>query len=1835
MKKSFFRKIFNVFSAFAILSQSLTPYAVLLPQSTYAQEVTPADPTPTVEQSTITNNEIPTTNVTPTPIVDETTPTQDVTPVPTDVPTEITPTPTQDVIPTETQPVDNNSPPSTDSSNSTGLEGTTTTVTPAVESATITPEQEGLTTTENPKDEQLNIIVLENVSAPSIDLGVVESQGSAALLTTDKPDYAPTDTALITGSNLLPNTTYSLRVWSDDAPATSTTVQVTSDENGVFAYAYQLDETYRPNYSAELKDSAGNLVASTAFTDSSQQTEIRACMADAVGPVGSTLNCTAEDISVAQVSDVQILDNGCAFPGDTVTFKATWDVHSQAQSRYDVGLYFATQGQGNAQNGTCSVTTLANTPSPWTDLDGGDACGDINGNTTLHPEITMTVACTDTNGDNKLDVPWCASWDNNQNGTCTGPADAKPGTTAKCKCDIGFQVPITVPSFIEVEKVLSPSDDPGLFNLQINGVTATSGANVGNGGTTGPNAVSNGTNTLGETQGTGTSLSNYSSTVVCKDGHGTGNTITTTGTNPWSLNVVAGKDILCTITNTRVNNASITIVKDAVPNDAQDFAFTTTGTGLSSFNLDDDSDGTLSNTKIFNGLGSGTYSVAEDAVTGWTLSNITCTDPTQNSTSGLPAAPTATINLAAGENVTCTFTNTKRGHIIVNKVTDPSQDTQSFDFTTTGAGYLGFSLTDQATPNDQELLPGTYSVAETPITGWDLTGATCDNQDDPSSITLSAGQTVTCTFTNSRLPTLTLIKTVTNDNGGTATSANFQAKINGNNVPWSVAQTLTPTAYTASETTLNTYTPSDWGTDCNAAGSVTLAYGDNKICTITNDDKAPILHLRKLLTNDNGGSKTLADFTLYANGLGSNDLSGTSPVDSGGSLKADSFTLSETNVTGYDRSAWNCVGGTQNTGSSIVTLGIGEEATCTISNNDRAAHLIVIKHVINDNGGTAAAADFSTTISGVTTAVPTAAGVESPGVNNVLTTVGSYSVDEGTHTGYDKTLSTDCSGTIALGETKTCTITNDDNAPSLTLVKVVVNDNGGTATEDQWTLTATGPSGFSGAGPSVGNGASFDAGTYDLSESGLSDYTASDWVCVGGNQTDGATVVIGLGESVTCTITNDDNTPALHLKKTITNDNGGNALATAWTLTATGTGGNPTNLSGTTPVDSDSSFKADTYALAEINGPSGYTAGAWDCGRATMPDATHVTVLLGGDITCTINNDDIAPTLNLVKDVTNDNGGNAVAGNWDLTARRLCVAGDTDPTCGFTDSGDSIAFHTVRAGRSYVLSESGPGGYTAGSWSCDGGTLNGNKLTLGLNENVTCTITNDDQPGHLIVHKVTNPADDSTVFSVTLDATPVNGDATRDLSTTTDVNYEVNAGTYSVTEASQTGWDETGNTCENVVIANGDTEECIITNTQRGSITVTKYTDPWYSNQKFDFTLTGTGTGSANLGNNEFNTFDNLLPGSYSLSETPISGWDLSYTYCYDENDDTIDPTNITLNPGGNISCEFDNTQRGKVIVTKYNDPEGEGKFNPDGQVLSGWTIRLDSLVATTSANGTVEFDNLLPGNYFLNEDLKNGWEKTNLFCDQEIINGEGFLELALVLKNVFLDPGQTVNCYILNHNLTPILTISKSNNASGNKAPGDNVGFTITISADSEGGPADNVKVTDLLPKGFVFNSSSWKVVSSDTTRGVSGDITSLLTAPTYASPGTWSLGYMNSGETLTLTYTATIDGNQATGTYYDNAWGQGNPVDSTNIIFARAINPGDLDAADPSEFVGTEVSIVNGDQGGVDYKATLTKEVLGASTYLPATGENTLWVIIATLLMGLGLGVTFAGYKLRKKYE
>jgi hypothetical protein len=105
-----------------------------------------------------------------------------------------------------------------------------------------------------------------------------------------------------------------------------------------------------------------------------------------------------------------------------------------------------------------------------------------------------------------------------------------------------------------------------------------------------------------------------------------------------------------------------------------------------------------------------------------------------------------------------------------------------------------------------------------------------------------------------------------------------------------------------------------------------------------------------------------------------------------------------------------------------------------------SATLKVIKHVVNNNGGTATAGNFTMTVTGGSPSPASFAGAESPGTTVTLN-AGSYSVSETGPSGYVSSLSVSCSGSIAVGETTTCTVTNDDvpaadtTPPTVTIVK--------------------------------------------------------------------------------------------------------------------------------------------------------------------------------------------------------------------------------------------------------------------------------------------------------------------------------------------------------------------------------------------------------------------------------------------------------------------------------------------------------------------------------------------------------------------------------------------------------------------------------------------------------------------------------------------------------------------------------------------------------------------------------------------------------------------------------
>jgi hypothetical protein len=214
-------------------------------------------------------------------------------------------------------------------------------------------------------------------------------------------------------------------------------------------------------------------------------------------------------------------------------------------------------------------------------------------------------------------------------------------------------------------------------------------------------------------------------------------------------------------------------------------------------------------------------------------------------------------------------------------------------------------------------------------------------------------------------------------------------------------------------------------------------------------------------------------------------------------------------------------GGTPNSyGTYIDNVSLKCENDGTLN---PTSSVTVIKEVINDNGGTSTASDFTMQITGTNVSTSTFQGSATGTV--VTLSPGAYSVDEATSTQYAKTLSADCSGSILAGQNKTCTITNNDIATTtgssgtstLTVIKNVINDNNGTSTASNFIIMVMGTNVSTSTfpGSATGTVVTLDSGSYSVDEVTSTDqYTKTLSADCSGN--------IGAGENKTCTITNDD-----------------------------------------------------------------------------------------------------------------------------------------------------------------------------------------------------------------------------------------------------------------------------------------------------------------------------------------------------------------------------------------------------------------------------------------------------------------------------------------------------------------------------------------------------------------------------------------------------------------------------------------------------------------------------------------------------------------------------------------
>ncbi|HEU4870475.1 MAG TPA: hypothetical protein VFT08_06470 [Pyrinomonadaceae bacterium] len=760
-----------------------------------------------------------------------------------------------------------------------------------------------------------------------------------ATVNTDKLDYQPGETALISGAGFWPNETVTLQV----THVTGHTEEglghepwtVTADSFGQFYSSWFVDPDDNEG-SWLLLTARGNssgLSAEQYFTDANPAADLDQC---ANGPADAPVNCTA---ATDWVNGNLGASKAHYQEGQSIPYRLKFSNLSTSGSHTVTIEWDTTQSGKHALDYLTSFDRSVTLADPCAGISG---CNLIAGPKDLEP---IPVDNNVTIGHNRIDDP---------------PAGSAGG-----------------------DDIAQLGGNFTLFNGTITGLSAYT--------------VSGSYATNSSTKITITFTASTSNPVLAWGGHigtridwGAANSAIAISGSPYhmrllELNGAGGNQDRSLSAEAVIFPASITIIKDTEPNNARDFDFSTTGAGLSSFSLDDDGDNTntLSNAKTFGGLitfgNQNPRTITEsDPAPDYTLTNLVCLESIPSgSTTTSTLTRTATIILEEGEAVTCTFTNSEnfnstKGRIIVSKVTAPSPDATntSFDFT---ANYDadGFSLkngeSNDSCGADNCLTPGnTFNVSETVPTGWDLApsctleggGATgTPGATGVTGITVEAGKTTTCTFTNTKRGSIKVVKNTVGGDGTFNFTSNFglpaSLTTSGGTKEETVNDLVPGNGFDVSETV-----PSGWDLSApsctlygggatgtgNATGvtGITVQAGKTTTCTFTNTKRGTII-VEKQTIPDNA----VGNFTFTGTAAGTISDNGTIVVGNlvpgtYGSIEGDPTTAFDlTSIVCDDGGSLNASSGNVNTRTATFKLDPGETVKCTFTNTQRGKAKVI------------------------------------------------------------------------------------------------------------------------------------------------------------------------------------------------------------------------------------------------------------------------------------------------------------------------------------------------------------------------------------------------------------------------------------------------------------------------------------------------------------------------------------------------------------------------------------------------------------------------------------------------------------------------------------------------------------------------------------------------------------------------------------------------------------------------------------------------------------------------------------------------------------------------------
>jgi hypothetical protein len=962
---------------------------------------------------------------------------------------------------------------------------------------------------------------------------------------------------------------------------------------------------------------------------------------------------------------------------------------------------------------------------------------------------------------------------------------------------------------------------------------------------------------------------------------------------------------------------SWSVTTDVAPDDGSLWHFTVTGPRDYSnvyHNLTDG--GSISDS----GMIPGTYTFTESYNDNYTTTIDCGVNGTMNGNS-------LTVTLDPGENIQCIFTNTRNmGDIVVHKnVVGPGGEDildQSKEFSVLLDGAQQQSIRDGETVTYSNVPTGVHTISETNIpTGYQLVEITPDGNVSSAGaqFTVRTDQTAHVNITNRQQESsITVRNEITNDNGGNLGASDFPLFIDGAAVDHDSAVSVLAGSHTVSQTNIPGYQMTISG-DCDNNGVVSVAPGEHKTCIITNNDIAPQLTVIKEVINDDGGSSQVSDFPL--------SISGT-PVTSGVPMELNANTayqVSEINLPGYTASF---SGDCDSNGS--ITLQPGDNKVCTITNDDAPATIIVQK-VINDaNGVSATASDFTFMISGVTAKDGNSFSGNESGVEKQLTSIGEYTVTEESAPAYEVSYSADCSGSIMLGETKTCVVTNTRLYGTIRVHKDVLGPDGEAV--DDYTaeftvqLDSTNDKAINDKG--LITYANVPVGQHTITEIGISeDYELVSITPDEDTDQDGGQITIAGGQELDVYIINKKKAPQsahLSITKNVLDPEGQEtADSHSFVVTVNGDAHTITEGSGV-----DLTLAPGTYTIAETADTKYDFVQILGATDAKVSEPGFQVALTAGETTAlTVVNKQKKSQIVVSKKVWKAGTAVEVKDGYIFTA--LLDGQNEQPLSIMTTT-----TYSVNPGK-HTISERDDMYYDELGCRLVNGQLAEN-VDISGNETIHVTCTNQQKPVTIVVRKDVRDKDGDDVsdnYSFTLS---INGKLNK-FSESSPFTMTGLPGTYNISEVLLRGERYKYQSCiadlsPSQVISNGvrvnltsgQTVQVKCTNHQKPSaVKVIKFHDKdgngkkdlnekVLSNWKITLARPGVYTNAKTTSSDGWVLFTPLKSGTYDLSETLRLGWNQTNIYCANENW-AIDADNthaITVRPDEIATCYVGNTDK-------------------------------------------------------------------------------------------------------------------------------------------------------------------------------------------------------------------------------------------------------------------------------------------------------------------------------------